>query len=248
MSGFKYNTFAWMNMVHALSKLPVAIIIVNWNKKDLLHICLTSLKTVTSYPNYNVIVVDNGSSDGSANFVQENFSWTDLIALDKNFGFSIANNKGIAYALKKYNPAYFLLLNNDTKIIQADWIDKMVHLAESDSNTGIVGSKLVYPDGRTQYLGTQITASGFSWLTSSQEKLLPPIFEVDAVLGACFLIKRRLFDKIGYLDVGFSPYIHEESDYCMRARCAGWHVKMDLDVSVVHLWKSSMKKVQPEYV
>ena len=192
--------------------------------------------------------MDNGSSDGSVQLVREKFPWADLIALDKNYGFSIGNNKGIAYALKKYNPTYVLLLNNDTEIVQTDWLREMVAVAEGEGNVGIVGCKLIYPDGKTQYIGTKITVKGLTWINPSSEGSLPLVFDVDAVLGACFLIKREVLDKIGFLDAGFSPFVHEESDFCMRAKKAGYRTCMILSVCVVHFWKMSVGKVNSAYV
>jgi GT2 family glycosyltransferase len=226
----------------------VAIIIVNWNQKKPLATCLNSLKNKTAYEDYHVIVVDNGSVDGSVEMVKQSFPWADLITLDKNYGFSVGNNKGIDYALKKYNPQYILLLNNDTEIVQSDWLTKMMAVAESEGNVGIVGCKLVYPDGKTQYIGTKITVKGLTWLNPSSEGSLPEVFDIDAVLGACFLIKRDVIDKIGFLDIGFSPFVHEESDFCTRAKKAGYKTRMVLSVRVVHFWKMSVGKVNSAYV
>ncbi len=226
----------------------VSIIIVNWNQKGLLETCLSSLWEKTSYSNYKVIVVDNGSSDGSADFVRQSFPWADILALNRNYGFSIGNNRGIIFALKNYNPQYILLLNNDTQIVQADWLTKMVAVAESEANVGIVGCKLIYPNGKIQYIGTKVTVKGLSWLKPSSLNSLPEVFEVDAALGACFLIKRQVIDKIGFLDAWFSPFVHEESDFCMRAKKAGYKTLLVSSVSVVHFWKASVGKVKSAYV
>jgi GT2 family glycosyltransferase len=116
----------------------VCIIILNWNGKELLKDCLSSLFKLTGYPNYKVIVVDNGSTDGSFECVKKNFTQVDVLPLDKNYGFAKGNNKGIKYALKKYKPRYILLLNNDTKIIQRDWLTKLVETVESDKKMGLL--------------------------------------------------------------------------------------------------------------
>ena len=226
----------------------VAIIIVNWNQKKLLDICLSSLKKKTNYSAYNVVVVDNGSLDGSAEFVKQTFSWAYGLALKRNYGFSEGNNKGIMYSLKKFKPDYVLLLNNDVEIVQPDWLSRMVFVAESDEEVGIVGCKLVYPDGKTQYIGTKITVKGLKWLNPLNEDSLPETFDVDAVLGACFLIKKAVLDRIGLLDVGFSPFVHEESDFCVRAKKAGYRTRMVLGVNVVHFWRRSVGKVNSTYV
>jgi GT2 family glycosyltransferase len=225
----------------------VAIIIVNWNQKNQLATCLSSLKNKTEYSNYHVIVVDNGSLDGSVELLKQSFPWADVIALDKNYGFSIGNNKGIAYAFEKYRPQYVLLLNNDTQIIQSDWLSRMVAVAKSEDNVGIVGCKLIYPNGKTQYIGTKLTVERLTWLNPSNESKLPEVFDVDTVLGACFLFKRAVFDKIGFLDVGFSPFLHEESDFCMRAKKAGFRTRMTLGVSIVHFLNMSLNKIDSPY-
>lgn len=226
----------------------VAIIIVNWNQKTTLATCLTSIKNKTEYPNYHVIVVDNDSLDGSVELVKQTFQWADVIALDKNYGFSVGNNKGIVYALKKYEPQYVLLLNNDTEIVQRDWLSRMVAVAESAENVGIVGCKLIYPDGKTQYIGTNFTVKRLAWINPSIEGRLPQEFDADAVLGACFLIKRAVIDKIGFLDVAFSPFINEESDFCARAKKAGYRTRMILSVKVIHFLNKSLNKINSPYV
>ncbi|MCW4000273.1 MAG: glycosyltransferase family 2 protein [Candidatus Bathyarchaeota archaeon] len=231
-----------------MEQKAVAVIIVNWNQKNRLEACLSSLKSRTDYSNYYTIVVDNGSGDGSAERVRQQFGWADLVVLDRNYGFSVGNNQGIVYALKKYNPQYVLLLNNDTEIAQPNWLTKMVDAAQSASDIGVVGCKLVYPDGKTQYLGTKIGVAGLSWINPASEPQCPRAFDVDATLGACFLIKRGVIDKIGFLDVGFSPYVHEESDYCLRAKHAGYRSRILLDAQVTHHWKASIGKVQPAQV
>lgn len=226
----------------------VAIIIVNWNQKKLLDTCLSSLKKKTNYSAYNVVVVDNGSLDGSAELVKQIFPWANVLALNKNYGFSVGNNKGILYSLKEFKPDYILLLNNDIEIVQPDWLTRMVRVAEPDRDVGIVSCKLIYPDGKTQYIGTKVTVKGLTWLNPLNEDTLPQTFDVDAVLGACFLIKKAVLDKIGLLDVGFSPFVHEESDFCVRAKKAGYRTRMVLGVSVVHFWRRSVGKVNSTYV
>jgi GT2 family glycosyltransferase len=124
----------------------------------------------------------------------------------------------------------------------------MVSVEESEDSVGIVGCKLIYPNGKTQYIGTRVTVKGLTWLNPSNEGSLPEVFDVDTVLGACFLIKRAVLDKIGLLDVGFSPFVHEESDFCMRAKKAGYRTRMIRSVSVVHFWRLSMNKVNSAYV
>jgi GT2 family glycosyltransferase len=206
------------------------------------------LRKRTEYANYNVIVVDNGSADNSAKWVEEKFPWVNVVALNKNYGFSIGNNAGIAYALKEFNPDYVLLLNNDTEVAQEDWLIKMISVAESEETIGIVGCKLIYPDGRTQYIGTKLAVTGLSWLKPHDHTNLPETYKVDAILGACFLIKKSVIDKIGGLDPGFSPFSDEESDFCIRAKKAGYKICMVSTIKVVHLGGTSIGKINSECV
>ncbi|MEM4325816.1 MAG: glycosyltransferase family 2 protein, partial [Candidatus Pacearchaeota archaeon] len=131
-------------MIKTKKRPFVAIIIVNLNKKEILKKCLDSLYKKTKYKNYVVIVSDNGSTDGSVEMIKKEFKRVDLIENRKNLGFALANNVAVDYALRKYNPDYFFLLNNDTKIIQKDWLTKLVETAESDERIGIVGCNLIY--------------------------------------------------------------------------------------------------------
>ena len=226
----------------------VAVIVLSWNSTSLLQICLVSLRQKTSYTNYHLVVVDNGSVDDSVSWISKMFPWVEVVALDKNYGFSIGNNKGIAYALKKFNPKYVLLLNNDTEIIESDWLSRMVEVVEKYEQIGILGCELVYSDGRIQYIGTKLEEKGLTWLKPQNYPKLPALYDVDCVLGACFLIKRSVIDKIGGLDEGFSPFGHEESDFCLRARRAGYQICMLSTVKVVHQNRASMKIVNKEYI
>ncbi len=225
----------------------VSIIIVSWNSKTLLDTCLTSLKH-TAYANYRVAVVDNGSTDGSVLFMKKCFPWVDILPLNKNYGFSVGNNAGIEYVLAKHDPQYVLLLNSDTKIMQPEWLKRMVSVAESDFAVGVVGAKLIYPDGRTQYIGTRITVAGLTWINPSAQRNLPEVYDVFSVLGACLLIKRVVLDRIGVLDSGFSPFQNEESDFCARAQKAGFRITMVSSVAVAHFGGSSMNRVNSFYV
>jgi GT2 family glycosyltransferase len=221
-------------------KVPrVCIIILNWNGKELLKTCLTSLFKLTDYPNYKVIVVDNGSTDGSIEYVKKNFPKADVLALDKNYGFSKGNNEGIKYAIKKYNPEYIILLNNDIKICQKDWLLRIVKVAEDNEKIGIVGCRLVSPGKKNvEYFHGFLKPTG---MKPCKDEIMQ---EVDWVLGALFLIKRRVVDKIGLLDEGFSPIFYEEIDYCARARAAGYKIIYNPLVTAIHLDGGTLRKVE----
>jgi GT2 family glycosyltransferase len=226
----------------------VSIIIVNWDGKKSLMTCLGSLRKKTAYSNYRVIIVDNGSTDGSSEYIREEFPWIDLITLNKNYGFSIGNNRGIAFALRKYDPRFVLLLNNDVEIIQENWLSKIVEITEKDLEIGIAGCRFLYPDGSLQNIGMKVGVKGSFWLDPNISGTLPEVFEVDAVYGACFLIRRDVIDRIGLLDEGFSPFFHEETDYCLRSKKAGYKNCTISSATVVHARSVSVSKVKSYYV
>ncbi|MCF7907242.1 glycosyltransferase family 2 protein [Patescibacteria group bacterium] len=121
----------------------VFIVIPHWNHREVLKDCLFSLQKI-KYPNYKIVVSDNGSEDGSPDFIQKNFPEFFLLENKKNLGFAGGCNQGIKWSLKQ-GADYILLLNNDT-IVAPDFLDKLVEAAEADKNVGIVGSKIYYYD------------------------------------------------------------------------------------------------------
>jgi GT2 family glycosyltransferase len=223
-----------MSRLQTKKEPKVTIVIVNWNRKKLLKVCLSSIEKTTEYSNYSIIVVDNGSSDGSVNLVESKFPSVNLVTLKKNMGFAVGNNIGIVKALKN-DTDYVLLLNNDTLIIQSTWLERIVETAEENEKIGIVGCKLIYPNGKVQHVGSRLDSEGLHWINPRVLGRFPKVFDVDTVLGACFLIKRKVIDTIGFLDEGFSPFQHEESDFCLRTQKAGYRVCTTLSVKVVHL-------------
>lgn len=222
-----------------MKKPKVVIITVNWNKKEIMRDCLESVKKYTNYKNYNMIVSDNGSVDGANEMIKKEFKWVDLIENKKNLGFALGNNVAVKYALKKYNFDYVFLLNNDTKIIQKNWLKKMVETAESSKRIGIVGCKLIYPDGSLQFLAMNGKTYMFNQgekkiLTKEEEKEEQKVQKIRWNIGATYLVKRELIDKIGFFDY-FVPYYGEEIDYCERARKNGFKTYYDPRVTIIHI-------------
>ena len=217
----------------------VAIIIVNWNKKELIDDCLNSLAKFTDYKNYEVIVSDNGSTDGAAELIKKKYKWVDLLENGKNLGFALANNVAFDYSIKKYDPDYFLLLNNDTRIIKKDWLKKLVETAESDSKIGLVNGVLIFPDGRLQFFVIKgktyyLDENETIKINKDDEKELNKIQEVKIANAGCLLIKKEVIDKIGIFDK-FVPYYGEEIDYCERVRKNGFKIMYDPRVVIIHI-------------
>jgi GT2 family glycosyltransferase len=216
----------------------VCIIILNWNGKELLKDCLSSIFKLTDYPNYKVIVVDNGSTDSSVEFVKKNFPKADVLPLDKNYGFPKGNNIGIKYALKKYKPKYILLLNNDTKIIQKDWLTKLVETAKSDEKIGIVGCNLIFPDGSLQHYGLRYLSNLIFPTFIERRPYINFVLVQRVVLatnGACFMVKSEIVRRYNLLyDEIFTPASHEDIDYFWRLFKLGFFTIQRYDVKIIH--------------
>lgn len=208
-----------------MSKRPlVSIIIVNWNGEKVLKECLGSLKKIT-YPHYEIILVDNGSTDGSLTVVESykrDLPIT-LLTNSKNLGFAPANNQGV----KKAKGMYVLLLNNDTKV-SADFLSIMVDKMEADPTIGALQPKIYMMD-KPQYLdnaGTFLTRTGFlqHWGYGQKDS---DEFAHERVIfsakGACLLTRRSIIEKVGLFDEKFGSYF-EESDFCWRVWLSGWKV------------------------
>ena len=126
----------------------LSIIIVNWNNKNLLEDCLKSICDTQNCENYEIVVVDNNSNDGSVDLIKKEFPKVKLIENEKNLGFAKANNQAIRISKAKY----IMLLNNDTIIIQNDCFDKMIKFMEENIKVGVLGCKLLYTDKTLQFL------------------------------------------------------------------------------------------------
>lgn len=205
-----------------MCKPLVSIIILNLNGKKFLEGCLSSLK-VQSYPNFEVIIVDNGSTDGSVQFVRENFPDTIIIENKENLGFAMANNQGIKIAKGKY----IALLNNDT-VVDRNWLKNLVTVAESSpekigmwagkilsiENPGIidsVGGLVISNDGIAKGRGR--LEEDIGQYDREEEVLIP---------SACAaLYRKEIFDEVGLFDEDFFAYC-EDTDLGLRARLAGW--------------------------
>jgi len=206
----------------------VSIIILNWNAlDDTLH-CLESLKKIT-YPDYDVIMVDNGSKGNDAEVLRDKFKdYIHIIENERNYGFAEGCNIGMRYALRNSAPDYILLLNYDTTVAP-DFLAEMVKIAESDPLIGIAGPKIYFSDdpNKIQSVGIQIDLrSGQSFpvgLNKIDIGQFDEIREVDWVYGCALLIKRTTIEDIGLLDSAYFAYV-EEVDWCIRCKKSGYKV------------------------
>ena len=222
----------------------VFLIIVNWNGKETLNQCLSSILKNTVTP-IQIVVVDNGSTDQSVEMLQREFQIVKLIQNSSNRGFSKANNQGIKYAAAQ-GAEYFLLLNNDILITQEDWLNRMVGLLESDSSVSMVGCKLVYPDGRLQHAGGFVGVAGAGHRGDGEKDSgqYGKIEFVDYVTGAALLTKAQVICRVGLLDEGFTPLYCEDTDWCIRARFCGYKIAYMPNPTLIHKHGSSAKNLR----
>lgn len=218
----------------------VAIIILNWNGlKDTIE-CLGSLKKIT-YPNYQIIVVDNGSKGNEADVLQEKYkNYIKVIRNKENLGFAGGNNVAIREVLKKGKSEHILLLNNDT-VVEPNFLDELVKTAESDSKVGIVGGKILYYNdpNKIWYAGGKldlIRGSGYHFQKESPKKER----EVTFITGCLMLIKKEVLEKIGLLSEEYF-LVAEDVDYSYRYSRAGFKLKVNNNAVIYHKISSTLK-------
>ncbi len=235
--------------------VDLSVLIVNWNVRDLLRRCLQSLLANSPACTLEIIVVDNGSTDGSGEMVRTEFPQVHLIANTDNRGFPAANNQGLAVARGRY----VLLLNPDTEVI-GNALETMVAFADAHPDVGIVGPQLLNPDGTVQSsrrrfptLATALLES--TWLQPYAPRRLlsryyvldrpdDEIQDVDWVTGAALMARGEAIEQVGPLDEGFFMY-SEELDWCRRFREAGWRVVYLPTARVIHHVGKSSEQVLP---
>jgi GT2 family glycosyltransferase len=203
----------------------IAIIVLNWNGSQDTLACLESLKQLT-YPNYEVIVVDNGSTDGSITVIRALFPEHLLIENQINLGFAEGNNIGLRAAMQR-GADFFFLLNNDT-VVASDILEQFTTTFQIYPEAGILGAKILLFNEREtlDHLGgmwnRKTGAFTFTGRRDRESNWQTPQ-ELDYVCGAGMIVKKSVIEKIGYFDPRFF-LIWEESDYCFRARAAGFKI------------------------
>ncbi|MBO7435899.1 glycosyltransferase [bacterium] len=221
----------------------VAIIILTWNGLAYTKRCLDTLRRYTTHPNYTIYVADNGSTDGTVEYLK---SQKDIKCVfnNANLGFPKGNN--VAIKLTPHD-SDILLLNNDTEILEekGDWLIKMQEAAYESADTGVVGCRLIRANGLLQHLGAWMPVGPY-WgqqVASNEANLnqYPFNSEVESVVFACAYIKREVIDKIGLLSEDFFAYF-EDTDYCLRAKAAGYKTVCCGGATIVHHENVSTKE------
>lgn len=201
----------------------VSIIILNYNGKEDTLECLDSVSGL-DYPNYEIIVVDNGSTDGSMEAVKSEFPRVSIIANKENLGFTGGNNIGIARALAA-GAAYILLLNNDTAIDKPA-LRLLVEAMDKDAKMGLIGPAIFYWGSKERLWssGTLIDWSRFVWARpASAGGGLDKAYEVDAISGCAMMFRAGALRECGLFDERFFLY-GEDTDICLRIKQKGFGV------------------------
>jgi N-acetylglucosaminyl-diphospho-decaprenol L-rhamnosyltransferase len=234
--------------------LDLSVIIVNWNTRDLLERCLRSVYETVSETTFEVIVIDNASSDGSRHMVRERFPQVRILANGENVGFARANNQAAMVSEGRY-----LLLLNSAALLQAGTVQALRDLAKTQPYAGVTGAQLRNPDGSFQASHSPfptlwreiLILSGLGrWLFGRQYPSHGPDEnrgpqEVDYVEGACLLVRHEAYTAVGGLDEGYFMYA-EDVDLCRTMRQQGWQVWYQPAAVVTHLGGGSSASRRPE--
>jgi len=225
--------------------VDVSVIIVNWNTKELLRDCLSSVYEHAGNIDYEIIVIDNASTDGSASMVKNDFRQVILIKNSDNRGFATANNQGMTVAKGRY----VLLLNSDT-IVLDNSIANTVRFADENPRAAVTGCRVLNPD-RTLQRTCFMFPSILNMLLSITYlyKLFPKsrffgreqmtwwgrndVRQVDVVTGCFMLVRRKAIEQAGMMDEQFFMY-GEETDWCYRFRQKGWKVMFAPVGEIIH--------------
>jgi len=237
--------------------VDLSIIIVNYNVKYYLRECLQSVYCATERVSFEIIIVDNNSTDGSVDMVKNEFPEVKLIENCQNLGFAKATNQ----VLREHEGKYALLLNPDT-VVLPNALDKMVEFMEANPQAGALGCKLLYPDGSLQR-----SCRSFPTLTTTffentgLEKFFPKnklvakykmgywdyndLREVDQPMGSALMIRREVIRQVGLLDERFYMFF-EEVDWCFRAKKRGWKIYFIPRAEIIHYGGQSARSTMSE--
>lgn len=222
----------------------VSIVIVNYNSGEYLKKTVDSVLTDGKGFNFEIIVVDNNSGDGSAD-LNYNDTRVRIIKNSKNEGFGRANNIGVAAS----SGEYILILNNDTLLLE-NTVPPLLKILRQNKNTGVAAPLILYPDRTVQpsygmdlTIFTEFLQKFFFDKVQIRryEKRKNYTLKPDWVTGACFLIKRSLYEEIGGFDENYFIYV-EDADLCRRVRNRGYEIVFTTEAELIHFKGKSTSK------
>ena len=237
-----------------MATIDLSVIIANYNTRIFLEKLLTSLeKSDVDQYQLEIIVVDNGSSDGSVEMVKKKYQKIKSIINDKNLGFAAANNQGIDKALGRY----ILLLNSDTEV-EKDTLKQMIAFMDEHSQYGAATCRIELTNGKLDpacHRGFPTPWAALTYFLKLESlfpksklfgqyhqgwKKLNEIHELEVISGAFFMIRREVINKVGLLDEGFFMY-GEDIDWCFRIQQAGFQIAFVPSTKIVHVKGASGK-------
>ncbi|MFH0764870.1 MAG: glycosyltransferase [Calditrichota bacterium] len=223
-----------------------SIIIPVYNGFDYTRDCIETLLADSSRTPYELIIVDNDSSDGVENYLAAREGWLILLKPGRNLGFAAANN----LAARRARGPFITLLNSDT-LPQPGWLDHLVECAKQDKEIGVVGARLLFPLNRlVQHAGVAFTNEGSPYHIyqgfPDDHPAVSHRREFKAVTAACALIRRDLYQELGGLDEGFVNGF-EDVDFCLRARERGFKVVYEPQAVALHHAEASPGRHAREY-
>lgn len=230
--------------------IDLSISIVNCDNRDLLAGCLDSIYQTVQRACYEILVVDNGSTDGSADMMRTRFPAIQMIENEERLGYAASHNR----ALRRCQGRYLLVLNDDMLVLIGA-IDTMVAFMDAHPDAGMVGCRLLNPDRSLQ---PSCRAFPNLWIMFCRSLYLDKLFprnrwfgadylsgwghdamrKVDVIKGCCMLVRREVVDQVGLLDERFFMY-YEETDWCYRTLQHGWKVYFTPDAQVIHFGEQS---------
>jgi GT2 family glycosyltransferase len=215
------------------SSPQASIIIPVFNKAEYTFQCLRSLMREVDLSEHEIIVIDDASTDETAQLLSHLKTILKVVSNRSNQGFVKSCNEGAAAARGRH----LVFLNNDT-VVQPGWLKNLLETVDDDETVGAVGSMLVYPDGRLQEAGGIIWRDGTGWNYGRGEDTGDGRFkyarEVDYCSGASLLVRRELFERVGGFDERYTPAYYEDTDLCFRIRSMGFKVMYQPASRLIH--------------
>lgn len=240
-----------------MTEVSLSICIVSYQAADYLRQCLLSIAKYPFEGSYEIVVVDNASTDGTREMLRTEFPAVQLIQNPGNLGYTLPMNQAMRQACGRY----VMQLNPDTLVLEGS-LNKLVDFLAKNPNVGICGPKVLNRDGSLQKScrrGESRPLAVIGYFTPLG-RLFPKnqalneyhlnyldensVLSVAGVAGSCMLMRRELIDQIGYLDEHFFAY-QEDADFCFRARQAGWQVFYNPEAQIVHFGGQGGSRVEP---
>ena len=222
---------------------PASIIVVTYNNLDLNRLCLQSIYANTEWPHFEVIVVDNGSSDGTPEFLTEasgKYPCLKVILNEGNLGFAAATNQGLSQA----HGEYLVLLNNDTAVPRS-WLSALIRHLSADQKIGLIGPVTNEVGNEAKVPVAYASLKDMpAWAATYMREHDNEVFEIPMLAMFCVAMRRRVFEQVGFLDERFGIGMFEDDDYTRRLRAAGYQIRCARDSFVHHVGSASFRKLE----